>query len=240
MPKILKVNDPSDSFHKEMPYFDLPFKLLLNGKSQLSGKSSVLLNILLQPEFGYDKEFKGKNIYIISNNKLDMKLKILAEYKNIPEDNIMEFEENNLMNLYEEIEELFLEEQKEKNIQHRLLIFEDCGASNALKSKQAGVISRLVCQGRHCATSCVFTSQRYSQVSTLVRTNLTGAILFSTSTKELDLIADDMSYLETKKQFVKLFRNTTAEPRAFLVVNFTNKDGLYMDTEFQTIDTKLF
>ena len=58
MPKILKVYDPSDSFHKKMPYFDLPFKLLLNGKSQLSGKSSVLLNLLLLPEFGYDKELK--------------------------------------------------------------------------------------------------------------------------------------------------------------------------------------
>ena len=235
MPKILKVYDPSDSFHKKMPYFDLPFKLLLNGKSQLSGKSSVLLNLLLLPEFGYDKEFKGENIYIISNNKLDMKLKILSEYKDIPESNIMEFNEGNLMNLYEEIEELFLEEQREKNIQHRLLIFEDCGASNSLKNKQDGVISRLVCQGRHMATSCCFTSQRYSQVSTLVRTNLTGAILFSTSSKELELICDDMSYLESKKDFIKMFRQTTKEPRAFLVVNFTNSDGLYMDTEFNTI-----
>ena len=62
MPKILKVNDPSDSFHQTMPVFDIPFKLLINGKSQLSGKTTIILNLLLQPEFGYDKKFKGDNI----------------------------------------------------------------------------------------------------------------------------------------------------------------------------------
>ena len=59
--------------------------------------------------------------------------------------------------------------------------------------------------------------------------------MFSTSSKELELICDDMSYLESKKDFIKMFRQTTKEPRAFLVVNFTNPDGLYMDTEFNTI-----
>ncbi len=77
MPRILKVKDDSDKFHKAMPTFDIPFKLLINGKSQLSGKSTVLLSILLNPEFGYDKIFKGENIYIVSENDLDQKLKLL-------------------------------------------------------------------------------------------------------------------------------------------------------------------
>tara|TARA_R110000787_G_C13047506_1_gene406172 strand:- start:193 stop:420 length:228 start_codon:yes stop_codon:yes gene_type:complete len=73
-------------------------------------------------------------------------------------------------------------------------------------------------------------------VSTTLRSNITGAILFNTSTKELDLITDDMSYMENRKDFIKLFRKETSkEIRSFLVVNFTNPSGLYMNSEFETI-----
>ena len=45
-----------------------------------------------------------------------------------------------------------------------------------------------------------------------------------------------MSYMENRKDFIKLFRaETSKEIRSFLVVNFTNADGLYMDSEFETI-----
>jgi hypothetical protein len=73
-------------------------------------------------------------------------------------------------------------------------------------------------------------------VSTNLRSNLTGAILFSTSMRELELISDDMNYLHKKKDFVSMFRRETDEPRSFLVVNFSNKDGLYMNSKFKTIN----
>jgi len=73
-------------------------------------------------------------------------------------------------------------------------------------------------------------------VSTNLRSNLTGAILFSTSMRELELISDDMNYLDKKKDFVSMFRRETDEPRSFLVVNFSNKDGLYMNSKFKTIN----
>ena len=77
-------------------------------------------------------------------------------------------------------------------------------------------------------------------VATL-RTNLSGAILFNTSAKELDLISTDFNYMENNKSFVKMFRDITGNSqRDFLVINFTNKEGLYMDTDFQTIDIKKY
>ena len=74
-------------------------------------------------------------------------------------------------------------------------------------------------------------------ISTALRSNITGAILFGTSSKELDLISDDYNFLANKKQFITMFRRETATPRSFLVINFTNKDGLYMDSMFNTIKT---
>jgi len=55
--------------------------------------------------------------------------------------------------------------------------------------------------------------------------------------KELQIISENYNYLNSNKQFIKMFRDVTKKPRSFLCVNFTNKDGLYMNSEFKTIDT---
>mgnify|MGYP003137195051 CR=1 FL=1 len=235
MPKILKVTDESDKFHKAMPIFDIPFKILINGKSQLSGKTTIILNILLNPEFGYHDKFDGDDIYIISDNKLDNKLKMLADYKEIPDVNIMSYDENVLDNLYDDLEDKFLEEKEEGNIKNRCILFDDVGYSGNLRNKNFGIISKLVANGRHLNLSQIYTSQRFSMISTTVRSQLTGAILFNTSAKELELIAEDFNYMDNKKLFTAMFRRETKNPRGFLVVNFTNKNGLYMDDSFETI-----
>lgn len=234
MPKILRVKDKADRFHVKHEVFDLPMRLLINGKSQLSGKSTVLLSLLLNPEFGYDKIFKGENIYIVSPNDLDQKLKLLQEYKEIPKENIMTYDENELEDLYEELEEKFLEEFEEDDVQQRLIVFEDCGASGNLKNKQAGIISKLVSQGRHLCLSQIYISQRITQLNSQIRSGITGAILFNTSMKELAILDEDFNYLNSRRAFTNLFRKY-ATGRNFLVVNFTNKDGIYMDSEFKTI-----
>lgn len=235
MPTILKVKDDSDKFHKAMPTFDIPFKLLINGKSQLSGKTTIVLNLLLNPQFGYSNKFDGEDIYIISDNKLDNKLKMLAEYKEIPDTNIMGYDESVLDMLYDTLEEAFMEEKEEGNIKNRIIIFDDVGYSGNLKNKNFGIISKLVANGRHLNLSQIYTSQRFTMLSTTVRSNITGAILFNTPAKELELIAEDFNYLDNKKDFIEMFRRETKEPRSFLVVNFTNKGGLYMDKDFKTI-----
>lgn len=236
--KILKVRDKTDSYHTEIPnLFNLPFKLLINGKSQLSGKTTIILNLLLNPQFKYDKLFEGDNIFIVSNNKLDNKLEMMSEKLDIPPENRMIYDEFALETLYEHLEDEFMKETIEGGKPaNRLIIFDDCGYSGSLKNKQHGIISKLVCNARHLNFSQIYTSQRFSQVSTTLRTNLTGAILFNTSSKELDLISEDMNYLNTHKEFVKMFRTVTKEPRSFLVVNFSNPiESLYMNSNFEAI-----
>ena len=162
----------------------------------------------------------------------------MADKLEIPDENRMEYNEDYLEILYDQLEEEFMDEtQNGGKPENRLLIFDDCGASGSLKNKQSGIISKLICNGRHLNLSQIFTSQRFSQVSTILRTNITGAILFNTSMKELDLIADDMNFMSNNKDFIKMFRKASEEPRSFLVVNFTNgKDGLYMDSQFKPIE----
>ena len=237
--KILKVRDKSDSYYTPVErLFDVPFRVLINGKSQLSGKTTIILNLLLNPVFGYDKMFDGSDIYIVSNNKLDNKLAIMADKLDIPDDNRVEFDEDFLEVLYDDIEDEFQESIMEgEKPRNKLVIFDDCGYSGSLRSYNKGnIIDKMICNGRHLNLSQIYTSQRFSQCSTCLRTNLTGAIMFSTSMKELDLVAEDFNYMKTKKEFIKKFREITKEPRSFMVINFSNKpDEMYMDSTFTPI-----
>ncbi len=240
--KILKVRDKNDSYYTPVDrLFDLPFRLLINGKSQLSGKTTIILNLLLNPTFGYDKMFDGDDIHIISNNKLDNKLAMMADKLDIPEENRQEFDEDYLEILYEDIEEEFMEDTSEgRKPKNKLIIFDDCGYSGSLKSYSKGnIVDKMICNGRHLNLSQIYTSQRFSQCSTCLRTNLTGAIMFSTSMKELELISEDFNYMTTKKEFIKIFRETTAKPREFMVINFSNPPAeMYLNTMFEPIQWK--
>ena len=236
MPKILKVKDSADGFHKKMPVFDLPMRILLNSKSQHGiGKTTIILNLLLNPEFGYDTQFEGKNIYIVSDNDMDEKLKLLARYKEIPEQNIMHYDESALVNLYDEIEENFIEEKADKDIQNRLIIMDDVGYSGKMKSKQFGIINKLISNGRHLNISQIYTTQRLNMAPSSLRSQITGACFGSCSMAELEMIADSFNYMNSKKQFINTFRKYSEEPRSFLCINFTGNNGLYYDREFQPI-----
>ena len=164
---------------------------------------------------------------------------MMAKKLEVPEQNRFMFDEDHLEILYEDWEESFKEETMDGGKPaNRLIIFDDCGYSGSLKSyKKQNIVDKLICNGRHMNLSQIYTSQRFSQCSTTLRTNLTAAILFNTSAKELDLITDDMNYMAKSKDFINMFRRETKERRSFLVVNFSNPpDKLYMNQNFQSIE----
>ena len=237
--KILKVIDKTDSYYTPMDGIpDLPVRMVVVGKSQLSGKSTIILNMLLRPEF-YGGQFEPEDIYLISNNKLDNKLRILADQLEVPGSNIMRFSEDRLQSVYDHIEDMASEAVEEGMIPVRsLVVIDDCAFAGDLKSKINGVMSQLACNGRHANISTIITAQKYSQLSTVIRTNCTAAVLFGNSQRELEAITEDMNFLPTKKEFVNVFRNATREKNSFMVVDYTSP-GFYRDSEFKPIQTSL-
>ena len=238
MTKILKVRDKFEKYYTEHNFFSLPFKLCICGKSQLSGKTTVILNLLLRDQF-YKKHFKGDNIYIVSGNKLDNKIKMLMEQKDIPDENFMDYNEETLTDLYEILEEEFEEARSSgEKPDSKLIVFDDISFSGNLKNREYGIVSRIVCNGRHIMLSSVFTCQKYTQLSTTVRENLTGSIFFGASLKQLDLIVQDHNFLEHNKAFIKMFKANTKEKHDFLVINYSKPFAQrYMDNFFKPIDT---
>ena len=123
---ILKVRDKTDNYHTPIDnLFDISFRLLINGKSQLSGKSTIILNLLLNENFPYHDKFDGDDIMVVSNNALDNKLDMMATKLEVPEQNRMMFDEDHLEILYEDWEESFKEETMNGGKPaNRLIIFD--------------------------------------------------------------------------------------------------------------------
>jgi hypothetical protein len=241
MPKhleIYKVIDKADSYYtKKDLIFDLPLRIGIIGASQRSGKSSVIVNLVCRDEF-YNKDFKGENIYIISPSiENDLKLKKMIEVKDIPDHNLFtEYDEGLLEELYNMLAEDYKNsvDSREKPT-NKLIIMDDLSYSGALKNKTHGIISKLFCNGRHILVSTLLTSQKYSDLLTTCRENLNGAVLFSCSNKQLDLIEQDHNFLKNKKDFNNMFRDATKEKHSFFVVNYTNGEDLYQDSNFNFI-----
>lgn len=243
MPKTLsiyKVKDEADKYYtKKDLIFDIPFRLLIVGKSQLSGKSNILVNLLLRDEF-YNKDFNGENIFLVSPSiKNDEKIKKIIKIKEIPEENLFtEYDEDVLKELYKMLEEEYEEAVANKETpQNKLIIFDDMSYNGDLKAKKHGIINKIFSNGRHINLSIITTAQKYSDLLTASRENCNGCILFNCSNRQLEMIEADHNFLETKKEFMKMFRNVMNEKHAFLVVNYTNpKEQRYLDKNFDVIN----
>lgn len=237
---ILKVKDNSDNYGKKKGLlFDLPFKLLITAKSG-SGGTTLITNFLLNPAF-YKGDFAPEDVVIISpslNN--DEKLKVIAEEMELPDENLMlDYDESVVKALYDMWEEEY-EERIEMGMRPKpkMIIMDDLGFSNKLREKRMGQISRIACNGRHINLSLIVKTQVYSQASPTLRANINGLIVFDTSKKNLDIIAEENNYIFKKdSEFVSLFREEVQSKRDFIVINYTNeKKNMILNKDFEPID----
>lgn len=242
--EIYKVIDKNESHYTEkFPLSSIPAKIIIVGKSQLSGKSSLLINLFYRKdkEF-YGNDFKGKNIFVVSKTAhQDYKMRTFITQKQIPETNVYtDFDEELIESIYEMIEEEYMEKIEEgKPPNNFLWVFDDMSSSGIFKGHQNdGIINKIFSQGRHTMQSCCITSQKYSSIGNLQRENITMGIFFACSEKQLDLITEDINMVTDKSTFKKKFREITSEPHTFFVVNFTAKDKKYryMDSNFEPIE----
>ena len=236
---MLKMIDKNESNRVDKGLlFDLPMRILIVGKSQLSGKTNLIGNLLLRDPL-YRKHFEGDNIFIVSpTSSIDHKMKTIISQLDVPTANVFRtYNEGRLDTLYQAIETEYLQRKEDGEKPKRyLFILDDISYNGDLKSHTHGFVAKLACNGRHLNISTIVTAQKYSDILTTFRENCTGAILFSCSNKQLDLIAEDHNFLTSKKDFYKMFRHYTSEPHSFLVVNYSNPyESRYLDKQFRPV-----
>ena len=232
--KIYRVRDKADKyFTKKKQIFDIPFRLVIVGKSQLSGKTSLVVNLVGRKEFYYN-DFRGSNIFIVSPSiKNDNKLKNLIKVLKVPEENVMlDYDEELLSGIYDMIEEEYSETTANgKKPPNFLFYFDDLGFSGKLRRKY-NMVSKLFMNGRHLNISTIICIQSYKQLSLQVRQNLTGLILFSISDKALEAIIEEHNFIE-RKDFKRIFRESTNKRHSFFVINYSNNfEHRYLNKQF--------
>lgn len=240
--KIDQMIDKTDSFttKKDNNLFDLPMRLLMIAKTGDS-KSTTLGNLLLKKN-GYRNDFTPDKIFIFSASvKGDEKLKVIIEELDIPEENIFnDYDDEVLSVIYDMLVEDYcdnIEEGiKKPKLLNSLIIFDDLAFNDSLKAQtKESIIKKIFMNGRKYLISSIVISQKYSSLGTTLRENASGLIIGKASNKQVDLIEADHNYLkEGKKAFKEMFRTATEKPFSKLIINFS-KPNLYYDTNFDPI-----
>jgi len=150
--QIYRVNDESENYNtNKAKLFDLSMRLLIVGKSFLSGKTNLIVNLLLRDEM-YRSDFHGENIYIFSGSiKNDNKIKLIIREKQIPKENLFpSFDEDVLEVIYNFIEDHYIAsfENKEKP-DNFLIILDDLSYGGQLKNKNNRILAKIFSNGRH-------------------------------------------------------------------------------------------
>ena len=237
--KVLKVKDPSEKYKIKHKLFDIPFSLILVGKSELSGKSNFCTWLLLSDNAGYKDVWDGENIYIVSPSlRTDYKLQVIVSQLDIPKGNLIEqYDEQLLESIYEMIEEEYEDAiNDKKKPKQSLIIFDDMSFGKKLK-KKGSIIEKIFCNGRHNLISVITTTQAYTSLLTECRENAKAMVLFDMSDRQLERVIDDHSTMGSKS-FKQMFRDTASQKKhSFMVVNYSNKNSeRFLDSEFRPID----
>ena len=114
--QIHKMKDSGEKHYTAIAnLFDLSFRVLIVGKSQLSGKTNIVGNLLLKEEY-YKGKFDSEDIYIVSpSTKVDKKIQLIIKQLDIPEENVFTtYDEEVLEVLYDVLEDDY-KEQTENN-----------------------------------------------------------------------------------------------------------------------------
>lgn len=239
MPRVLKVIDNTDNqviFNGLLP--PVRFFMVMSGRTG-SSKSTLITNLILNPDFPYHKIFKGENIYIFSGSlTTDEKIKKIIEFKDVPEENLYSsYDDEEVNGLYDKLEEEYKEAiSNDEPIPYPIIIFDDLAYSNNLHSKKFTGLNRFAMNSRKLAISCIITVQYYFQLLPSIRSNASVFVLYNTSKKNLDTIVDEHNYFSKKSTFISMFKQNVKEKRDFLVINYDNNGtDIYLDKNFEPI-----
>ncbi len=224
----------------------LPCRSLLIAPSGF-GKSSLLGWLLCNSgEEGYKDDVLPENIYIFSgsykknkgSNGGDEKLHKVIKYIDIPEENIFENYDNDLiLELYNMICENYNERlANNEKVDHSMLIFDDLGFMNKMNKikLENDAINKLMCNSRKFLCSVIILNQRITQCSPTVITQANNIILWKPNNRDLEMFENNFNYLSSKKLFRKMIRKNTEDKHDFLVIDLTKKD-IYRDKNFEPI-----
>jgi hypothetical protein len=258
-----KIKSLDSQVNKEPSLVPKPSFLMYLCASRGSGKSTTLLNLLLNKDL---LAGRFNQIYYISpTSALDSKIQVLKTtpgivkvnkplIKKLKDKGHIKILDSNIedkeyltsipeSNFIEEVDisllkELISEQKKiiqlyDKNIADNILLIYDDCASEK-KFWNSQQVQKLIFNSRHFKISMLITSQNYKSLPKSLRLNMSQVVLFSTSNEvEIKAIYDENSSSLGFKEWLKLYREITDKPFNCLVVNYQNKKEYRLQSAFE-------
>jgi hypothetical protein len=233
--QILPVKDGYAAKKIKHWLWDLPARLALVGRSEASGKTTWLLNMLLR--FYDPSPWKGKNIFIISGTATaDRKVKMLQRSLGIPHANVFgRYSDSTLAKIYDVIKDNHAKNPEE----HSLVILDDV-TQHLQASNNGGTLGEMAFAIRHQLGSVILLTQKWTMVPTGLRENLSGAVVWGCAQRQVMALANDLNRFDTTQAFYRMVKNcTTGHPHNFLVVRLNKPVAeMYLDTNFKPITAR--
>jgi|GEM_PF-1569947 len=140
------------------------------------------------------------------------------------------FEEFNVGKIMEVMEDQkrIIEDMKKKGKKKLwgvLCVIDDFADDHsAMRGSKGNVLKSLYVRGRHYGISTIIGTQKYRLLSPVIRTQATALFCFRLrSMQDLDAFLEEGSALLGKKRLMDLYRQATAEPYSFLMIDLQAK-----------------
>ena len=100
------------------------------------------------------------------------------------------------------------------------LLFVDDFIEKLKNGNKVKGLSSLITKSRHYNIYLIITSQYYTAVSPVIRSNIKQLHIFGCNNKERKKIGDEHSIFDNVKDFNKYFRMLTEEPYSYVIINY--------------------
>jgi hypothetical protein len=190
-----------------------PF-LLLMASPRYSGKTNLLINLLINKEM-YCHKFD--EVFIWSKS-----------YHNDPKWSNVQFDEDyakdHIFETYNEIkaQQLFqgIQERSKSTHVETLFIFDDMMGDEILKAGKIQMLDRIAATGRHFDLSAIIIFQKFKKFSPTVRENATNVVVFEQkNSTAIEQLAEEYKGDMSKEDFLRIYQIATKEPFTFLHIN---------------------
>jgi DNA helicase HerA-like ATPase len=201
MPKGLlpKAYNPNKSEHG----FDLPFRACIVAPSG-SGKTNWLLNLI-------HLFSKGKGSFA--------SITILTKHSDEPLYNYLKLKSPQI-SIKEGLSNTPDINKFDKELNH-LIVYDDL-----VLSKDLSVVENIYIRGRKCGVSCIFISQSYHAIPTMIRKNSTYMIILrlGSGKRELSLVLSEFGMGMSKEQLMKMYEHATDTKFVPLIIHMDQPD----------------
>lgn len=148
------------------------------------------------------------------------------------------FDDNEIMELFNDIEEDAEEARENGECPPRvLMVFDDMIFSNISNRHKLNSLDRLFMNGRHANISVIIASQKYTSLNQSCRCiNPSMIVLYGLNDKELKVCSEEHSNKMEPKTFINMYKKETSKPYSFLAVNYQKPpDKRFYNSKFNEV-----